>query len=121
MLEDNNKSRHLTSIHILAPSDPLTEWGLISYHKPMQAMCRSELTFIAFVTPSLPVPRVGLCKACASVPGMFFLMSWAVCTHQVMSRQQHVKAGILVSNHRQTRLQVANIHGPPGTELSHHS
>lgn len=34
----------------------------------------------AFLMPSAPVPRVGLCRACSSVPGMFFLMSWPVCT-----------------------------------------
>ena len=58
---------------------------------------------MAFATPSPPVPRVGLCMACASVPGMCFLMSWPVCTQQNLSEEQHVKAGILLSKYRQPR------------------
>ena len=48
-----------------------------------------NLTLTAFFTPSPPVPRVGLCMACSSVPGMFFLMSWPVCSTQRYRQYGH--------------------------------
>ena len=46
--------------------------------------------------------------AWASVPGIFFLMSCMVCKHQILLGQQHVKTGILLSKHQQSRQHIAD-------------